>query len=112
MPSHNQKHNFNGEFRALYDAGYSDYAIGKMQGCRKGVVWQWRKKNNLPARRGTPSNLAVIHTEHFNFRSFATMLDKAVEDAGVSIHTLEGRKCRDGLFNRFEAMFMMDWRTT
>jgi hypothetical protein len=109
MPGRAKKYNKNGEFKILYDQGLSDWRIAKLCKCHDSIVWQWRRKAGLPAHRNPllprpPRDF----TQYFNFREYVEMLDKAVEESGVSIHTPEGRLLRDWAFVRFQREYMME----
>jgi hypothetical protein len=109
MPGRVRKYNKNGEFLALHSQGLSDWRIAKICKCHDSIVWQWRKKAGLPAHKNPPlPRPPVDFNTYFNFREYTEILDKAVEETGVSIHTLEGRKLRDWAFVRFERAFMME----
>lgn len=102
-----RKYNKNGEFKTLYDQGLSDWRISKICGCHDSIVWQWRTKAKLPSHQNPPQQRPPKDfTHHFDFKSFVEMLDKAVEESGLAIHTPEGRKLRDWAFNRFQGAFM------
>jgi transposase-like protein len=103
------KYNLNGEFQALYNQGYTDWKIARKLGCTDGIVWKWRQVNNLPNLAPPPKSRPPVDlTSRFNFREYVEILDKSVEDSGVSIHTLEGRLLRDWAFLRFQREFMME----